>query len=199
MPLSPPPHSARKAATSPNVRTIARAAVARGVDRNQPFQQQSPLLNQVAVSLLNDLHHARQRAQAAERQTLGWTPDLAYDELSGEWHEIAGPPEDPAGPVTLGGLAGLVTQARLWSAGQGELPATSRGLLTAVALVGALITGRAPGQAPSAFMVTRGVLAQLGGCSEKTIDRCVRDARVNAAGLLLRGHAQITRCGAASG
>ncbi|WP_156039255.1 hypothetical protein [Deinococcus marmoris] len=199
MPLSPPSRSARKASTSPNVRTIARAAVARGVDRNRPFQQQSPLLNQVAVSLLNAIGHARQRAQAAERQALGWTPNLAYDELSGGWHEVGGPPEDPAGPATLRGLADLVTQARSWAAQQGELPATSRELLTAVALVGALITGRAPGQAPSAFMITRGVLAQMGGCSEKTVDRCVRDARVNAAGLLLRGHAQITRCGAASG
>ena len=47
-------------------------------------------------------------------------------------------------------------------------------------------------------MITRGVLAPLGGCNEKTVDRCVRDVRLHAAGLQLRGHAQIARC-AASG
>ena len=123
-----------RAATPPDVRTIARAAAARGVDRNQPFQRQYPLLNQPTGSLLNHIGNARQRAQAAERELLGWTPDLACDELRGGWDEIDGPPDGPTGPADLRGLSDLVTPARTWSAGQGELPATSRALLTAVAL-----------------------------------------------------------------
>ncbi|QLG12202.1 hypothetical protein HLB42_16480 [Deinococcus sp. D7000] len=181
----------------PDARTIGRAAAGRGLDRNQPFRQQAPLLHEVTASLLGEVACAHQRAQAAELQAIGWMPELVYDHEDGEWYEV--PYAPPEGPANLRELADLARQARTWAAEQGELPAAPRALLASVAVVGALLTGRAPGAASCVFMTTRGVLARLSGCSEKTIDRCVRDARLQLVGLQLRGHAQITRCGESKG
>ncbi|WP_084049572.1 hypothetical protein [Deinococcus hopiensis] len=174
---------------------MSRDAVRRGVDRNRPFQTRDKRQMLAAASLLATLSSTQQAAHDAELRRLGHV-ELTYDDLEGEWYEV---PPEPRPPLTIQALEDLVEQARAWGATRGEMPASSRALLVGVALVGALLTGQAPGTTSCAFMTTRQVLAHLAGCSEKTVYRSSRDPRLQATGLQIKGHAQITRCGRSAG